>query len=120
MNIIINPGSGPVDDATEANAHAAIRQFTSDLRARGIAVVDMRQPDLDGEGRYGFALTSEALPNGTAIEVEMPGLPVDRVRYMDEDGQNIWDFPRLYVDGSSWVWKFALGVVVDTVRDGAE
>ena len=44
------------------------------------------------------------------IEIQMPGLPVDRVRFLDEDGQNIWDFPRLYVDDSSWVWKYALSV----------
>jgi hypothetical protein len=38
----------------------------------------------------------------------MPGLPVEQVRYMGESGQNIWDFPRLYVDDSSWIWEFAL------------
>jgi hypothetical protein len=47
---------------------------------------------------------------GRSIEIQMPGLPVERVRYMGETGQNIWDFPRLYVDDSSWIWQFALSV----------
>jgi hypothetical protein len=35
------------------------------------------------------------------------------VRYLGIPGQNIWDFPRLFVDGSSWVWKFAIAVTVE-------
>lgn len=121
MNVIINPGSGPVGDATEANATAAMERFANDLRALGHqGFVHLRQPGLDADGRFGFALQHPALPNGAAVEIEMPGLPVERVRYMGEDGQNIWDFPRLYVDGSSWVWKYALGVVGDVLKDGGQ
>ena len=47
---------------------------------------------------------------GRECWVAMPGLPLERVRYMGEP-QNIWDFPRLYVDGDSWVWEFAIGWV---------
>lgn len=108
MHVIINPGSGPVPDATEGNAATNITVFADDLRRAGLSVADCtRTPDADyGDGRYAFAL---AMTDGRTIEIQMPGLPVDRVRYMDADGQNIWDFPRLYVDDSSWVWKFALG-----------
>ncbi|MGW5352244.1 hypothetical protein ACWERV_17245 [Streptomyces sp. NPDC004031] len=108
MTLIINPGSGPVPEASEVNAHAAIRQFVNDLAGMGIKAIDIRQPNLDGDGRYGFALH---LPDSRVIEVEMPGLPIDRVRYVGDPEQNIWDFPRLYVDGSSWVWKYALKVI---------
>jgi len=31
----------------------------------------------------------------------MPGLPIDEVHWMRQHDQNIWDFPRLYVGGSS-------------------
>lgn len=109
MSVFINPGSGPVAQATEEHAAINITVFADDLRAGGHNVRGCtRTPDNDyGEGRYAFEL---AMADGRTIEIQMPGLPIDRVRYMDEDEQNIWDFPRLYVDGSSWVWKFALGV----------
>ena len=43
--------------------------------------------------------------------VFMPGFPVECVRFTGQDDQDIWRFPRLYVDGCSWVWKFAVGIV---------
>jgi hypothetical protein len=109
MNVVINPGSGPVDKATEEHAAINITVFADDLRRAGLGVDGCnRIPGADyGEGRYAFAL---AMADGRTIEVQMPGLPIDRVRYLDVGGQNIWDFPRLYVDGSSWVWQYALSV----------
>lgn len=56
------------------------------------------------DGRYPFRVTV----NGRSHLVEMPALPLDAVRFLGGAGQNIWDFPRLFVDGSSWVWKYAL------------
>lgn len=109
MNIIINPGTGPVPEATEEHAAASMLAFGEDLRHTGLDVKDFsRTPDADyGEGRFAFTLN---MADGRTVEVQMPGLPLDRVRYTGADGQNIWDFPRLYIDGSSWVWKFALTV----------
>lgn len=109
MTIIINPGSGPVHEATEEHAAINITVFADDLRRAGLGIDGCaRLPDADyGEGRYAFAL---AMADGRSIEIQMPGLPVERVRFLGEEGQNIWDFPRLYVDGSSWVWQFALSV----------
>jgi hypothetical protein len=114
VNIIINPGSGPVHEATEQHAAANMAIFADDLRSRGITVNTFtRRPDADyGDGRYAYTLH---LDDGAA-EIQMPGLPVDRVRYLDQSDQNIWDFPRLYVDDSSWVWKFALDVVKDVAK----
>lgn len=40
----------------------------------------------------------------------MPGIALENVRYVGADDQNIWDFPRLYVEGSSWVWEFGVRV----------
>ncbi|MFJ2477089.1 hypothetical protein ACIOWI_29645 [Streptomyces sp. NPDC087659] len=106
--IVINPGSGPVAEATEEHAAINIAVFADDLRRAGFAVDGCtRTPDADyGDGRYAFTL---AMADGRAIEIQMPGLPTDKVRYLSEPDQNIWDFPRLYVDGSSWVWSYALG-----------
>jgi hypothetical protein len=107
VSISINPGSDPVSQATEEHATANMAAFTDDLRARGLDVdTFIRRPDSDyGEGRYAYTL---AMSDGRSVEIQMPGLSVDHVRYLGEDGQNIWDFPRLYVDDSSWVWNFAL------------
>ncbi|MGW0578330.1 hypothetical protein ACWD25_20695 [Streptomyces sp. NPDC002920] len=116
MTVFINPGSGPVAEATEAHAAINITVFADDLRAAGRGVDSCnRIPNADyGDGRYAFEL---AMADGRTMEIQMPGLPVERVRYLDEDSQNIWDFPRLYVDGSSWVWKYALGVCEPDVEE---
>ena len=106
MTIFINPGTGPVAGATEVHAAFNMGVFTADLIGAGIQVTSAEQrPDLDDEGRFGWKITTA---DGREAEIEMPGLPLARVRWMDEPDQNIWDFPRLYVDGSSWVWKYAL------------
>lgn len=108
MSIVINPGSGPVEGATEENATLNIEQFVADLKGGGIRTIVTwtREPrDDDGDGRYNFNLIAD---NRDVIEIEMPGLPIERVRWVDPETQDIWDFPRLYVDGSSWVWKYAL------------
>lgn len=106
MSIIINPGTGPVHDATEQEATANMAVFTENLRAAGIDVTEVtRTTDTDDAGRFGYRITTG---DSRELDIEMPGRPLDQVRYMDEPGQYIWDFPRIYVDGSSWVWMFAL------------
>jgi hypothetical protein len=111
MSIVINPGSGPVQgDCTIDNASTNIAAFVRDLIEAGYgevsAVPGVKSDDYDRwyAGRWPFVVTVD----GWAQEVDMPGLPLDGVRYVGTDDQNIWDFPRLYVDGSSWVWEFAL------------
>mgnify|MGYP001585291590 CR=1 FL=1 len=107
MNVIINPGSGPVASATSDNATCNMGVFTDDLRANGIDVdTFIRRAASDyGDGRYAYEIS---FADGRTVEVQMPGLPVEQVRWLAEPDQNIWDFPRLYVDGNSWVWKYAL------------
>ena len=115
---VINPGTGPVKDTTEDNAWNNIHAFVADLSERGVAITNiLRQGDRDdGDGRYEFDLflkdpqpREDGEPR-TIIGISMPGVPLDRVRYLDRPDQNIWHFPRLYVDGSSWVWKYAVNV----------
>jgi len=98
--IIINPGSGPVENASEFEAAESIRHFAIDC---GENIKVLRVSDEDDRGRFGFLLWDK---NRCAL-IQMPGLPLERVRYMGEP-QNIYDFPRLYVDGSSWTWVFAI------------
>jgi hypothetical protein len=105
---IINPGSGPVNNATEENAAENIKHYILDNGVEGVEFVRIPNKDY-GNGRFAFLLWK----NTICHEIQMPGLPLERVRFVDSEGQNIWDFPRLYVDGSSWVWKFALGLMFD-------
>ena len=103
MRIFINPGTGPVQNATKRNAEENIKHFIADCGKKGIKSI--RIPHLDyGEGRFAFLLWKDT----RCHEIQMPGLPLSQVRYMGYPEQNICDFPRLYVDGSSWVWKYAL------------
>jgi hypothetical protein len=113
---VINPGSGPVRDSNEERAEANARAFVEDLGISGVSI--QREPRSDEKGRFGFVLTL----NDMRVEMEMPGIPLENVRYLGIPGQNIWDFPRLFVDGSSWVWKFAIAVTVErfTGRDECE
>jgi hypothetical protein len=113
MNVIINPGTGLVSGAYARLAWKAARQMRRD-----IATVKPRYDDeqpvvgarierlakIDERGRYGFRFTL----GKRRCDVEIPGLPIERVRYLGLPDQNAWHFPRLYVDGSSWLWEFAL------------
>ena len=102
MRVFINPGAGPVQGATEENAIENIKVFIADMGIDGIKCV--RLPEKDSDGRFAFLLEK----NGFVHEVKMPGLPCEKVRYVDDGKQNIFDFPRLYVNGASWIWPFAL------------
>lgn len=107
--ISINPGSGPVASATYENALANMKVLAAD--ASGYELTEVVDSDR-GDGRFKFFLCV----GDRWHEVEMPGRPLHEVRWMDSS-QNIWGFPRLYVDGSSWVWKFAIDAL-QTEEDG--
>lgn len=100
-NVILNPGSGPVQDAKWDHAVANIEAFVKDVGLDRVTVKDKMK---EGDGRYEFVLRR----GKKKVVVLMPGLPLDRVRFVDPKTQDIWQFPRLYVDNGSWVWKFAV------------
>jgi len=115
MNVIINPGSGPVDNATCRVATANMRAFRRDV---GYAVGTSQRFHLTFgrfgaivHGRYGFRLNHSK----RHVFIEMPGIALDRVRYVHAKGQDAWDFPRLYVNGSSWLWEFAVPQAVEAL-----
>jgi len=117
VNIIINPGTSNVYGAeledAETNMQAWIteipdyKSYTCKYSKKKTENYWHQYPDM-ARGRFTFDVTVH-LKDGRhfAFEVEMPGLPLDKVRYVSDEGQNIWDFPRLYVDGSSWVWEYS-------------
>jgi len=103
MNVIINPGSGPVNEATESNATSNIIHFIVDHKESKLNFIRVPSKDY-GDGRYCFLLWKDE----HCHEIQMPGIPLDQVRFMGDEGQNVFNFPKLYVDDSSWLWEFAL------------
>lgn len=113
MTIIINPGSGPVA-GTRENADRNIAKFIKDVTsAHNFKYISSTFVCANDDGRFTYLLDCDDVE---AHEIEMPGLPLEQVRWVDQS-QNIWDFPRLYVDGSSWVWKYAVNVCKDEPDD---
>ena len=107
MKVIINPGTGCITGTNNVrSAEKNIKQFLRDVNCKG-PVSYVRSPDKDyGEGRYCFLIS-----NGYKTdEIQMPGLPIERVRFTGDNNQNIWDYPRLYINGSSFVWKYAVSL----------
>jgi hypothetical protein len=105
--IFFNPGTGPVENATLENAEANMVQFIADSPLADELTYERGSYHGDEDGRYCFIVIWKKCEQ-FCVEVLMPGWALDRVRYMGEPEQNAWDFPRLYVDGSSWLWEFAV------------
>lgn len=107
VEIHINPGTEGVPLGTEAQARAIMEALRAEI---GDLEIDIyRNPGRDGAGLFGFIFGS--------IEVEVPGLPLDQVRFTYESGLNPFDFPRLYVDGDSWLWESAVKTLRYLVGD---
>lgn len=107
--IAINPGTGPVHNTNEVDAFFNVTRLCEDAGVLDQMIEKpQRRPDHeDGDGRY----TYEVRLGDRVCEIAMPGLALGEVRFMGEPGQDIWDFPRLYVNGSSWVWRYAINSV---------
>lgn len=102
--VFLNPGSGSVNGADERHAVASMSQFIKDSHINALAFV--RSPEHDnGDGRFAFTVLRRGFRD---IVIHMPGQPLEQVRYLRLPEQNIWNFPRLYKDGASWVWYFAI------------
>lgn len=103
MNYIINPGSGLVEgEVSWENAYENIKAYISECEIPMRIIKSEHESD---EGRYLFVLKNDEY--NYKIEVEMPGLPLEKVRYVKGDNRNVFEFPRLYIDGSSWLWYIA-------------
>jgi hypothetical protein len=115
VSLILNPGAGDVPGATYNNAARNINTFMDDLRkAHGYTEMGVVPRDHTAErgGRWLFVVTCTVPMAKAPLEqwlIDMPGLPLDQVRYTGPP-MNPFDFPRLYVDGSSWLWKFAVDI----------
>lgn len=103
MGVVINPGSGPTQGATtRENAQDNALALMIDAQVFDGAALEVGE-QVGMSGRYAFVVHR----TGRSVRVEVPGLPLDRVRWTGAPGENIFDYPRLYVDDSSWAWRFA-------------
>lgn len=107
----INPGAGPVEGAVLGYARQNISQLILDAGFKLEQVEIIHHSEYDDSGRFFFQLNH----NGRTCEVEIPGLDLSLVRYLRSEEQNIWDFPRLHVNGSSFVWLFAIKLVRESL-----
>lgn len=102
---------GQKHDVCRDHAIANIDKFIQQLAMPDPPVsVTMQSPDHDGTGRYQFMLHR----GQRTVPVDMPGLPYDEVFCTRLDRAIP---PRLYVDGNSWLWCFAIDFAVSGLRD---
>lgn len=111
--VVINPGTGPVYGGTARNACLNARAFGREVGADSVTYLprSAERRWAEDDGRYTFRLRR----GRKTCVVTMPGLRASQVRYLRSTDQNIWDFPRLYVNGSSYVWDFAIGYAADVL-----
>jgi len=116
VNFIINPGTGQVSRGVgsvlwrnaDRNMTVLMRdaECGSDCRLKRAGAVDEH-------GRYPYLIVR----GRRRVDVDMPGLKLELVRLGEHD--NAWFFPRLYVDGSSWLWPYAVSIVRDFLKLGS-
>ncbi len=106
--VLINPGAGPVRASriSLVSALANMKRFVAEV---GDGVTFVRcYPFRNDDGRWDFKVKR----GRRSVIVCMPGVP-----YRVLTAENGWP-PRLYVDGNSWWWSFAVGVAQDELGLG--
>ena len=96
--VILNPGTEPREGASVENAIQVAKRIAADLELP--ADCFRRDPDSEkADGWYSFLFN-----NGHRdVEVDIPGDDPDEVCKSEP-----WVSRRLYVDGSSWLYGYAL------------
>lgn len=108
---LVSPGSEPVRVGRKRDAERNVRALIKDT---GLDGVEYSFDDFhEASGRYAFTLKR----GKKVVDCLMPGLPPEKVRYYGRSDQDLLQFPRLYVNGSSWLWQFAIGIVQDALGD---
>ena len=93
--------------STPPHAASLIEQFTADLREYGHREVTAdRMPGAD-QNFPGHACWAVSVDGQLPHLVHLPNLPVEQVRWLGHD-QPLSEFPRVRVDGDTWVWFHAL------------
>lgn len=113
--LLINPGSGHVDGATQKHAQSNMQEFLAALGLGEGVQAEAQGPSCDWEGNEDGRWTFTVSLGERSCEVDMPG-----EEGISNDQRPIIFTPRLYVDGSSWHWEFALGIVRDLLTKGPQ
>ena len=107
MKIYINPGTESIRNGEIKNAVKAAKYFLEDLKIDGMQsqIVD---GSLDDRGWVDFKFFKD---NFEAV-VSFPSSDPDITRK-----GKAWESPRIYINGSSWLWGFGLQIMDDLVRE---
>lgn len=119
-------GTEAVPRATLVNAEANVTEFIRDIlvdvalppdcELRESDIDLARLPQFDADGRFAFTVTIPTPTGGSVIlTVLMPGLPLNQVNFGARVDDRPREFPRLYLDGNSWLWRNAVGVAASRV-----
>jgi len=105
MGIYINPGTEKQTKHNEKNAIQTAKQIAKDL---GLTDKNWKRDKSrdDKDGWYGFIFNGK----GGKISVDIPGINSKRVCKSEP-----WYSPRLYVDGSSWLYGYALEFIYEGI-----
>lgn len=104
--IIINPGTEGRSEATLANAIKIAARIAEIL---GEPVTRDDAFDSPAGGFFGFTIRKRA---GGLIELQLPG---DHLEEFFRSQPFV--SRRCYVDGSSWLWKYAEGIIIDKLAE---
>lgn len=118
-----NPGTQPIANTTEENARHNMSMFRiavrkvayNDFEPGEIALDSYRNAANDhGHGWYCFMLVGFTVGGAKEVEIQMPGVPLEQVQ------GSLLEAPRLYVDGNSWWWEYAVNVAAGffSIQDG--
>lgn len=106
MVLIINPGTEDVEKPDIKQAEKCVEYFVKDLGIKDL--VYTRDITQDGDGWFGFIFTK----NSFSMKVSFPGINADVTRESVP-----FKSRRIYVDGSSWLWGYGLGIFTDKYKD---
>ena len=106
--IFINPGSGTIAFGSKEQSEINIKQFILDTKLPYKFKFESEGDD----GRHSYKIWDE----NSEHTIAMPALPLEQVRYTDAPNQKIFHFPRLFIDFSSFVWKYAVEICIEEYK----
>lgn len=96
-------------DGTVVHADRNIERFVlevSEAREGFTHVLTHRMEDEGPGGRFSYVVVWRKHGRLRAHQIDMPGVPLEDVEV--DVRANLIGVPRLYVDGASWYWGYAV------------
>lgn len=107
LSAIEDPPPRILIESTSERASHNIEAFVGDLGCDGVTVCPTGSCH---GGRFEFVLRRDSYE----CRVEMPGMDLNEIR-PDSNEYDGWDYFRLVVDGSSWLWEYAITSAKDVL-----